>query len=199
MAVKVTDATDPDDEASVLVDPVAFGGPPAEDVGEALRTLLALMPRVIRAWKRGASGSEEEPGSEMRALFQAGPLGPRHGPVIIALVHSGPLAVGDLARRLGLSLATVSLMVGELDRAGLVERHEDPEDRRRTLVSVREEYRTRFESFFAERIAPLRRALERMTPQMREHFVLGWRLLAQETASDLPSEDELPYCQPAAP
>jgi DNA-binding MarR family transcriptional regulator len=32
--------------------------------------------------------------------------------------------------------ATTSLLVGELDRAGFVERHEDEADRRRTIVSL---------------------------------------------------------------
>jgi DNA-binding MarR family transcriptional regulator len=37
-------------------------------------------------------------------------------------------------------------MVGELSKAGLVERHEDERDRRRTLVSIPEEYGWRLAS-----------------------------------------------------
>jgi hypothetical protein len=77
MAVKVEGETVPEKE------PHPFTGPPAPEVGETLRALMSLMPRVIRAWKRGASGSEDDAGV-MGELFRAGPLGPRHGPVIIA-------------------------------------------------------------------------------------------------------------------
>jgi len=88
------------------------------------------------------------------------------------------MSVGDLARRIGLTLATVSLMVGELARAGLVDRREDGRDRRRTLVSVTEEHRARLVWLVNERAEPLRRALSRMPPEIREGFMAGWRLLA---------------------
>ena len=38
--------------------------------------------------------------------------------------------------RLGLTLPTVSGVLADLDRAGFVERHPDPADRRRTIVQI---------------------------------------------------------------
>ena len=60
------------------------------------------------------------------------------------------------------------------------ERHEDERDRRRTVVSIAERYRRRLAPFVDQRLAPLRRALERMSPEIRQAFLAGWRVLAEE-------------------
>jgi DNA-binding MarR family transcriptional regulator len=146
-----------------------------------LAELLRLMPRVFRGLRAGRdTDSIDEHAAEMKALFKAGPLGPRHVPVMVVLMLEDQMAVSDLAERLGLSVATVSLMTGELARAGLVERREDERDRRRTLVSVSEQYRDRLVPLVRERIGPLRRGLEQMDPKVRAGFIAGWRVLAAE-------------------
>ncbi len=151
--------------------------------------LLRLMPRVFRGLRQGRperNGADENAPSSPVALFKRGGLGPRHIAVIVVLMLDGPMAVSDLAHQLGLNLATVSLMVGELARAGLVERREDEHDRRRTMVSIPERHRIRFEPFVRSRIGPVRRALERMPPDVRVAFIQGWRLLAEECGQDRP-------------
>jgi DNA-binding MarR family transcriptional regulator len=49
---------------------------------------------------------------------------------------AGPTTVSELARRMDMSTAHASLVVGELARAGLVEREHDDNDRRRVIVSL---------------------------------------------------------------
>jgi DNA-binding MarR family transcriptional regulator len=156
--------------------------PPALALNADLVELLGVMPRVFRGLRRGGDqdAKASPAGVAFAALFKGGTLGPRHIPVLVVLVLEGPLAVGDLAHRLGLSLATVSLMVGELARADLVERREDERDRRRTLVSIPDMHRRRLAPFVNQRIAPVRRALERMSPEVRAAFLAGWRVLADE-------------------
>ncbi len=144
--------------------------------------LMRVMPRVFRGLRRGGESPSGGPAkaSWFKSLFEAGRLGRRHIPVLVVLVLEGPLTVGDLAERLSLNLATVSLMVGELAKTGLVERHEDERDRRRTLVSIPEEHCWRLAPFVNQRISPVRRALERMSPEVRQAFLAGWRVLADE-------------------
>ena len=60
-------------------------------------------------------------------------VGPRHVAALEQL-RGGPVTVSELASRLGLTLPTVSGVLADLDRAGLVDRHADPADRRRTIV-----------------------------------------------------------------
>lgn len=55
---------------------------------------------------------------------------------LISLAVAGPATVSDLARRLDMSAAHASLVIGELARAGLVQREHDEADRRRIVVSL---------------------------------------------------------------
>ena len=103
-------------------------------------------------------------------------------PALLAVAAAGPISVTDLAKRLGLLLSSTSTIVGELSRAGLLERAEDDEDRRRTIVRLHEDYRDAMEAWLEVAVAPVRNALERLSPQARAHFMEGWRILQEEAA-----------------
>ena len=89
--------------------------------------LMPLFPRVTRGMRRWQDRVAPVP--------VPSPLSPRH---VAALeqIRGGPLTVGELASRLDLTLPTVSGVLADLDRAGLVERRPDPADRRRTIVQI---------------------------------------------------------------
>jgi MarR family transcriptional regulator, organic hydroperoxide resistance regulator len=55
---------------------------------------------------------------------------------VLVLGRKGELPVGGLARQLSVGLPTASAVVDRLVEHGLVLRHEDPADRRRTLVRL---------------------------------------------------------------
>jgi DNA-binding MarR family transcriptional regulator len=109
--------------------------------------------------------------------------------VLLALSLSGPLTIGELATRLGLTSATTSLLAGELDRAGFLDRREDDNDRRRTIVSLPEHIRAPLEQVANAKLAALRRTLEQLDRRAREHFLEGLRLLAGEAAVDASGRD----------
>lgn len=154
--------------------------PPCHDVDEALQELLGRIRPVVAALKHGGP-----PPPELAAAFAKAALGPRHGEVLLTVTLRGQLSVSELAERLALSLSTTSLMVGELSRAGLLERLEDERDRRRTLVALNETYREGLTVWLSERIDPLRRTLQRLTPSQRAGFLEGWRILEEESAGRL--------------
>jgi DNA-binding MarR family transcriptional regulator len=56
--------------------------------------------------------------------------------VLQELARSGPVPIGGLAKAVTLSHATVTGIVTRLEKRGLVERHNDEQDRRRVLVEV---------------------------------------------------------------
>jgi DNA-binding MarR family transcriptional regulator len=164
--------------------------PSGEDVDAALQELVLHIRPVVMALKQGGP-----PPPELQEAFATCDLGPRHGVVLLNLTLSGQLSVSELAERLALSLSTTSLMVGQLSRAGLLERVEDERDRRRTLVRLNETYREQIGAWLIERIGPLRRTLERLSPAQRAGFLEGWRILEEETAglggaADAASADE---------
>ncbi|HEX6480302.1 MAG TPA: MarR family transcriptional regulator [Ktedonobacteraceae bacterium] len=55
---------------------------------------------------------------------------------LLVLAEEGPLVIGQIAQRLGIGLSTGGHLVDRLVQAGLAERTEDVEDRRRTLARL---------------------------------------------------------------
>ncbi|MGI5322005.1 MarR family winged helix-turn-helix transcriptional regulator [Actinomadura nitritigenes] len=141
-----------------------------------LEAMVQIMGRMFRGMKGPRAHEEAE---ELIGLVNAAGLGPRHVPVLIGLVLNGPVPVGVLARHMALSPATVSQLVGELQRGGFVDRHPDERDRRRMIVSLHEERRALVERFAWRRLRPLRMTLEALGPTEREHFLHGWRTLVE--------------------
>ncbi|MBF6454045.1 MarR family winged helix-turn-helix transcriptional regulator [Nocardia cyriacigeorgica] len=137
---------------------------------------LSHVPLISASFRRAHSDMPEA----LRATFQTHGLGPRHGAILTQLMAGEPASVTDLARRLGVSLSTASQLVGDLARADLVLREEDPRNRRRTLVSIAGAIRPIFEQFLAVRSAALLRAIARLEPTDRQAFLAGLAAWAQE-------------------
>jgi DNA-binding MarR family transcriptional regulator len=55
---------------------------------------------------------------------------------LMALAADGPMTVSALAERLGIAKPTASILIDRLVQVGDADRSEDPEDRRRTLVTL---------------------------------------------------------------
>lgn len=55
---------------------------------------------------------------------------------LLVLAEEGPLVIGQIAQRLSIGLSTGGHLVDRLVQAGLAERTEDVEDRRRTLARL---------------------------------------------------------------
>ena len=61
----------------------------------------------------------------------------RTGFVMLGKVaHAGSIRVSDLAEQIGLDISTVSRKAQQLETAGLVERTENPDDRRAAMLSI---------------------------------------------------------------
>ena len=145
---------------------------------EEVRELLVLLSSVLIALKKHpGKGSKDD---EMRKAFETSELGDRHVAPLVALIISGPASVSELAERIGLTLGTTSLLVGELSRAGLVERREDESDRRRTIVSIQESFEEVMRPSLEEILRPLASGLDRMSAAQRAHFMDGMRILSDE-------------------
>ncbi len=57
----------------------------------------------------------------------------------IQLLQHGPLTAGELARRTGLTTASITTVIDRLERARFVARTRDPVDRRRVVVELQPE------------------------------------------------------------
>jgi DNA-binding MarR family transcriptional regulator len=154
---------------------------PRPDLEQDVAEFAALLGMTVHDLKSVATG-HEPPEDDIRAAFERAGLGRRHVRALLAVAGAEPVSVSELAGRLGLLVSTTSTIVGELSRAGLLERSEDERDRRRTLVRVDEEYRRRMRQRLKVAYAPVRRTLERLLPQERAAFMETWRSLNQEAA-----------------
>jgi DNA-binding MarR family transcriptional regulator len=154
--------------------------PIVEASEEGVLELATLLGSVVRNLKHRA----DPPPRAFREAFEANSLGPRHMPVMIAVALGERSSVSEIAKRIGLSVATTSLLVGELSRAGLLERAEDPSDRRRTLVTLHQDHRAVMRRFIRKIVEPLRRTLDSLAPEARGCFLEGWRLLAKESSAE---------------
>lgn len=140
-------------------------------VDEAVRALLLLMPRLVGRAKR------MPPPPELAAFS----LAPRHLSLLAYLLLEGELAVNELAARLEVAPATVSLMVGDLSRQGILHRREDDADRRRTIVSIAPQHHAAIDGWLGRGAAAWRAALTPLSPRERRLFVDT--LLAYERAA----------------
>src|SRR6202166_562074 len=148
---------------------------PRQSVGDDLAELTSLIPMTLHDLKSAVPAP-----MPMRDAMERSSLGKRHASALLAVAAAEPIGVSELAKRLGLLLSSTSTIVGELSRAGLVERAEDDQDRRRTIVRVHEDYRDAMEGWLEGAIAPFRHTLERLPPPARAHFMEGWRMLHEE-------------------
>jgi DNA-binding MarR family transcriptional regulator len=163
---------------------------PRRDVEDDLAELTALFPITLHDLKNAVPAP-----MPMRDAMERTSLGKRHATALLAVAATEPIGVSELAKRLGLLLSSTSTIVGELSRAGLLERAEDDRDRRRTIVRVHEDYRRAMEGWLEVALAPIRHTLERLSPEARAHFMEGWRILHQEAAVHGSDENHSADCE----
>ena len=132
--------------------------------------LMQLFPRVSRGMRRW----QDRAAPPTRA-----PLGPRHVAALEQL-RDGPVTVTELASRLDLTLPTVSGVLADLDRAGLVGRHADPADRRRTIVEIAPAQRALVLEWLDGAAGPLARVLDKLAPSEQAAFLKAMDLLEAE-------------------
>src|ERR671917_325268 len=95
---------------------------------------LMLLPTLMRLVERPSPVEMGEIAS--RGLATDVQVSPGHIQVLIALTR-GPRSVGQLAEELGVSPPAATQLVDRLAEHGMVDRHNDPEDRRVVLVDYR--------------------------------------------------------------
>ncbi|WP_245718482.1 MarR family winged helix-turn-helix transcriptional regulator [Nocardia miyunensis] len=119
--------------------------------------MVLLMPRLVGRAKR-------LPVPEALRSFD---LAPRHLSLLTYVLFDGPLTVNELAERLQVAPTTVSLMVADLNRQGVVERQTDDNDRRRILVTIADSHRTAVAAWLGGADRGWRAALGPLTAEER--------------------------------
>jgi DNA-binding MarR family transcriptional regulator len=144
--------------------------------------LAPLLPQLVLAYQQRA-------GEIPAVLRDAGQLGQRHVGMLITLAISGPMSVSELARRTQMTVAHASLVVGELARAGLVDRDHDPADRRRIIVSLSDAARPAVAEMRTRNAKPLISFLSQLDESQAEAFISNLSLLLAQLRDELPGAD----------
>jgi DNA-binding MarR family transcriptional regulator len=143
---------------------------------QAVRSMLLLMPRLVGRAKR----------LPIPAALRGLDLAPRHLALLAYLQYDGPLTVNELAARLEVAPTTVSLMVADLSRHGVLTRTEDDADRRRRIVSIAPTYATPIAQWLSGSAAAWTNVLAALTPADRATVVSTMR--AYEAALEHPRD-----------
>lgn len=143
-------------------------------VEESVRSLLLLMPRVVGRAKKMRVPEE----------LQSFSLAPRHLSLLANLVFEGPMPVNDLAARLEVAPTTVSLMVSDLCKQGVLERRSDEADRRRTIVAIAATHQKSVNDWLGGSARAWRKVLAPLDAEQRRLFVDTLRAYEDELAAE---------------
>src|ERR687894_1006261 len=128
---------------------------------------LMLLPTLMRLVERPSPVEMGE--IARRGVATDVQVSPGHIQVLIALAR-GPRSVGQLAEELGVSPPAATQLVDRLAEHGMVDRHNDPEDRRVVLVDYVEGMHEVARRIVRERRRPLREAMRRKTDGQVQAF-----------------------------
>ena len=109
--------------------------------------------------------------------WHRGALSLVHLNVVTVIEADGPLSMGRLAEALDVSVASVTGIVGRMEKRGLVERRHDEDDRRVVLVHLTEAGAQIFRDVEQHRRDSLARLLEQLTVEQLDGFLAGIRVL----------------------
>jgi len=140
---------------------------------DSVRAMVLLMPRLVGRAKR-------LPVPEALRSFD---LAPRHLSLLTYVLFDGPLTVNELARRLEVAPTTVSLMIGDLSRQGVLERRPDDNDRRRTLVAIADAHRRAVADWLGGADRGWRAALGPLTAEQRALVITTLRAYEEAVSS----------------
>ncbi|WLP89844.1 MarR family transcriptional regulator [Gordonia sp. NB41Y] len=127
-----------------------------------------------------------------RALRTAGRGGLTAGlsSALWTILAHGPLRLSDLSDREGVSMPTMSRVVGTLEQHGYVERTPDPDDGRARLLVATDLGRDYLREARSHKAQVLTTALDQLDPVTRTNLQTGLRALA-DTLAD-PETEPIP-------
>jgi DNA-binding MarR family transcriptional regulator len=94
----------------------------------------------------------------------------RYAAVLRTIGTGRPVSQGECARRLGVDRTTMVVLIDELEDRGFVQRHQDPDDRRRNVIELTESGRDVLDKAMRAVGAAEREFLSPLTASEAEQF-----------------------------
>lgn len=136
-------------------------------VAECAREVLDAVPIVMRVIR----GELRKYGAREMSVPQYRTLG--------FVYRNDGASLSELADHVGLTLSTMSTLVDGLAAQGLVNRREDPEDRRRMTLTLTELGRNRHEAARDAALISLREMLRQLSPSDRATVTRAMQVLRE--------------------
>jgi DNA-binding MarR family transcriptional regulator len=111
---------------------------------------------------------------------------------LLWLGNDGPLTMGELARRVGITEKTITGVVDRLERAGLAERTRDDADRRVVRARLTRKGAATHRKLDAQMLERMRRILGRLEAADRRDLFRILNNLMTSLATTLPKEETTP-------
>ncbi len=99
--------------------------------------------------------------------------------ILMPLVHHGSISVSDVGQQLGVTNAAASQAVDRLVQMGLIERTEDPEDRRAKQLAVTKKGRILIEQGIEARSKWIEGLTNALIPEQQELIISALTLLTE--------------------
>lgn len=123
--------------------------------------------RALSAYVKLLRASESIHQEAMRPLLSEN-LTASQFAVLEALFHVGPMCLTDLARKILKTSGNITMVVGNLEKRGLVVREQNPEDRRYFNVAITPEGRKLIGRVFPTHLDKIVELMERLDHQEQE-------------------------------
>ncbi|HEU0053711.1 MAG TPA: MarR family transcriptional regulator [Longimicrobium sp.] len=99
--------------------------------------------------------------------------------VLEALLHRGPMLLGEVQRRILVSSGGITYLVDRLEKRGLVERRDCPGDRRARLAALTAEGEALIRGIFPDHAARIKAAVAGLDKKEKREAIRLLRLLAK--------------------
>ena len=99
--------------------------------------------------------------------------------VLMQLHHRGNCAIGDISERFDITNAAASQLVDKLVQSGLLQREEDPHDRRAKLLNLTDKGRDLIQQSIEERYRWVDGLAEQLTPEERDKVSEALNIMTQ--------------------
>ncbi len=141
--------------------------------------------RALAAYVKLLRASESVQGAAMRSLAEED-ITPSQFAVLEALYHVGPMCLSVLADKILKTSGNLTMVVGNLEKRGLVTRQQSRDDRRFVSAAITNKGKKLIARIFPEHATRITELMNRLTPREQETLAelclkLGRRDEAAET------------------
>jgi MarR family 2-MHQ and catechol resistance regulon transcriptional repressor len=126
-------------------------------------------------------------GARLYGRSTLGDLTPTQFGVLESLYHLGPMRQGEVCAKLLKSGGNISLVVDNLKKRGLVQREQDPDDRRAVVVSLTDRGRERIGGIVPDHVADIVDEFAILTPEEQDTLGRLCRILGKQERVAFPA------------